>query len=189
MEGMRLAKDSESNNTSSKKIKAKKNKGLFDNPLVNAVKEFPLGEDIKQKPDAEKSPVKADKKEEDHNEPSITSQLDNHDVFKYFKEKKDKIIKFVAAFIGLLLIIIGIILISSSMSRIVDNVVFGERAMFSVFLILIGVLILAAVFARKYLNDTLLKNIHTELEVEEEKSKKSKNEASTEKDRMTDKKA
>ncbi|HEX7468218.1 MAG TPA: hypothetical protein VF324_06505 [Methanobacterium sp.] len=184
-----MPKNSGSNNTSSKKIKTKKNKGLFDNPLFKAVKKFSLGEHVEQKPSTDKSPVKSVKDNENHHEVPGVSQLYDHDAFKYFKEKKDKIIQITAAFIGFLLIIVGIILISNSTSRVVDNVVFGEQAMFAVFLILIGVLILAAVFARKYLNDTFFKKIHTELEVEEEKSKKSRDDASTEKDRMIDKKA
>jgi hypothetical protein len=204
-----LAKNSESdntsskNNTSSKKIKDKRDKGLFDHPLFNAVKEFPVEEEVEQKPNTEESQIKEVKKEENNQEFPIINRLEFHGVFKYFKEKKDKIIKIIAAFIGFLLIIVGVILLNSSMSRVIDNVVFGERAMFSVFLILIGIMILVAIFARKYLNNTFLNKIQTELEVEEGKSKeveegksrkskekksKSKDEASTEKDRSIDEK-
>ena len=40
----------------------------------------------------------------------------------------------------------------------------GERAVISAFLILVGVLIIAGVFARRLLEKSFLKNIHSELE-------------------------
>jgi hypothetical protein len=53
-------------------------------------------------------------------------------------------------------------------------VIFGERAMFSAFLILVAFLILAAVFSRRLFEGKYLKNIHKDLEIAE--GKKSKDE-------------
>jgi len=86
------------------------------------------------------------------------------------KSKKDRIIKVVAILVGGFLILYGLVLISASTTKVADNVIFGEEATLSAFLILLGVLIIVAAFAQRILGKTFLNKIHTELEVAEGRS-------------------
>ena len=65
------------------------------------------------------------------------------------------------------MILYGLVLISASVIKVADNVIFGEKAMLSTFLILLGVLIIVAAYSQRILNRTFLNKIHTELEVAE----------------------
>jgi Ca2+/Na+ antiporter len=99
----------------------------------------------------------------------------NLDKLKSFKSKKNKIIKSFGLLAGVILISFGIILISNSIIKISDNVIFGEKAMFSVSLILLGVLIIAAVFASsKLLDKSIFKEINKETQAEDLNSKEPK---------------
>ena len=108
-------------------------------------------------------------KSEDHDF-NITDILSGHDSINSLKNKKDKIIKASALLIGGFLIVYGLILISTSVTKVADNVIFGEGATISAFLILVGILIIVAAFAQSILNKTFLNKIHTELEVAEGRS-------------------
>ncbi len=103
------------------------------------------------------------------------TDLIGQDSLKSLKTRKDRIIKGTAIFIGGLLILYGLILISASVTRVADNVIFGEKAMLSTFLILLGVLIIVAAYAQRILNRTFLNKIHTELEVAEGRSESEDN--------------
>ncbi len=96
--------------------------------------------------------------------------MSGHDSIDSLKNKKDKIIKAAAILIGGFLIVYGLILISASVTKVADNVIFGEGAILSAFLILLGILIIVAAFAQSILNKTFLNKIHTELEVAEGRS-------------------
>ncbi len=96
-----------------------------------------------------------------------------HDFISSLKTKKDRIVKGAAILIGVILILYGLILISASVTKVADNVIFGEKAMLSTFLILLGVLIIVSAFAQRILNRTFLNKIHTELEVAEGRSTES----------------
>ena len=108
-------------------------------------------------------------KSEDHDF-NITDILNGHDSIDSLKNKKDKIIKVAAILIGGFLIIYGLILTFASVTKVADNVIFGEGATLSAFLILLGILIIVAAFAQSILNKTFLNKIHTELEVAEGRS-------------------
>ena len=108
-------------------------------------------------------------KSEDHDF-NITDILSGHDSINSLKNKKDKIIKATAILFGGFLIVYGLILISASVTKVADNVIFGEGATLSAFLILLGILIIVAAFAQSILNKTFLNKIHTELEVAEGRS-------------------
>jgi hypothetical protein len=108
-------------------------------------------------------------KSEDHDF-NITDILNGHDSIDSLKNKKDKIIKAAAILIGGFLIVYGLILTSASVTKVADNVIFGEGATLSAFLILLGILIIVAAFAQSILNKTFLNKIHTELEVAEGRS-------------------
>lgn len=96
--------------------------------------------------------------------------LDN-DLFDSIRSKKDQILKYAAAAVGVILIIYGIVLISASVTKVADNVIFGEGASYAAFLMLLGFLIIVGAFSQKILNKTFLKNINSELEIAEGKTK------------------
>jgi apolipoprotein N-acyltransferase len=87
--------------------------------------------------------------------------------------RKDKLLMIMGGIVGVIFIIAGVIYIYGSAIKVVDNVVFSERAVTSAFLILIGLLIIAASFARQLSQITFLKNIH-QLQVGEDKPTKKK---------------
>ncbi len=108
-------------------------------------------------------------KSEDHDY-NITDILKGHDFIDSLKNKKDKIIKTAAILIGGFLIVYGLVLTTASVTKVADNVIFGEGATISAFLILLGILIIVAAFSQNILNKTFLNKIHTELEVAERRS-------------------
>ncbi|HMK53487.1 MAG TPA: DUF308 domain-containing protein [Methanobacteriaceae archaeon] len=123
----------------------------------------------KPKPKSESKPkpkskaeqeVKADELHEFH----LKDQIINWKVTKFIQEEKDRIIKFTAAIIGVIFILLGFIMITTAAMRVVDNVMFGERAMLSSFLILIGVLIIFAVFWRRFWQSKVFKKLNLGLE-------------------------
>ncbi|MTK64448.1 MAG: hypothetical protein F8N15_08000 [Methanobacterium sp.] len=95
--------------------------------------------------------------------------MDN-DLFNSIRSRKDQIVRYVALAIGVILIIYGIVLISASVTKVADNVIFGEGASFAAFSILLGFLIIVGAFSQKILNKTFLKNINSELEIAEGKT-------------------
>lgn len=94
------------------------------------------------------------------------------EIVQSLRERKDKIVKAVAITISTVLIIIAIIYSLTPTEQVASNVIFGEGAMFSVFLVLVAFLILAAVFASKLLEGKYLKDIHKDLEIVEGKREK-----------------
>lgn len=96
--------------------------------------------------------------------------LVDNDLFNKLKSKKDQIFRYTAAAIGVILIIYGVVLISASVTKVADNVIFGEGASFAAFSMLLGFLIIVGAFSQKILNKTFLKNINSELKIAEEKS-------------------
>lgn len=112
---------------------------------------------------------------EEHAFPIVEEFL-NSDRFKNIKSEKNKLITGIGLFIGALFIIGGILSMFGSAEQIADNVVFGEKAVFSVFLILIGILIMAGVLARRFLDRSYFKGITTEIEMGEKISSNSTSE-------------
>ena len=98
-----------------------------------------------------------------------------HDFVNFLKTRKDRIIKGAALLIGGLLILYGLVIISASVTKVADNVIFGEEATLAAFLMLLGVLIIVAAFAQRILDRTFLSKINKELEVTEGKSKSDAN--------------
>lgn len=108
--------------------------------------------------------------EKDSHEFHITESLMKFNLFRKFFSKRDRLIKTIGGVIGSIFVLAGVLHILGSAARVADNVIFGERAVVSAFLILIGVLILAASFANKLWRRTFLNNIQTELQEAEEES-------------------
>ncbi len=104
----------------------------------------------------------------------FSQELMKFDIYRKLRSNKEKVIKIIGGIIGVLFIIAGILYIMGAAFRVADNVIFGERAVLSAFLILVGVLIIAGIFARSLLEGSFLKNIHNELEVAEDQSSNGK---------------
>jgi hypothetical protein len=94
----------------------------------------------------------------------LSQELMSFDFYRKLRSNKEQVLKIIGGLVGVLFIIAGLIYILGSPVRVADNVVAGERAVISAFLILVGVLIIAGVFARRLLEKSFLKNIHSELE-------------------------
>ncbi|NYB51731.1 MAG: CvpA family protein [Methanobacteriaceae archaeon] len=111
-----------------------------------------------------------DKSQTEVHEFHFSQELMKFDIYRKLRSNKERVIKVTGGIIGTIFIIAGILYIMGAAFRVADNVIFGERAVLSAFLILVGVLILAGIFARSQLEGTFLKNIHSELEVAEDPS-------------------
>lgn len=101
---------------------------------------------------------------EDHAFPMVGDFLSS-DRIKKIKSGDSRLITGIGIFVGALFIIFGIVSMMNSPDRVADNVVFGEKAVFSVFLILIGILIMAGVLARRFLDKSFFQRINKEIEV------------------------
>jgi hypothetical protein len=88
-----------------------------------------------------------------------------HNLITAIKTNRDKIIKGSALIVGGFLILYGLVLVSASVTKVADNVIFGEDATADAFLILLGVLIIVAAFAQSIMDKTSLSKISSELEV------------------------
>lgn len=122
-------------------------------------------------PKAKKNNKKATESPEEDPTIYMFKNIKEHEKLSSLRNKKNTIIKITAITISIILIIIGIIYSLTPDEKVASNVIFGERAMFSVFLILAAFMILAAVYARKLLEGKYLKNIHQNLEIVEGKGK------------------
>jgi hypothetical protein len=174
--------------------KSPESNGSFISGIISNIKKFTISDDLNQEITANKKTEDKDSKNsknsfkefsnninkkdetsqknvksEDHDF-NITNILSGHDSINSLRNKKDKIIKASAILIGGFLIVYGLILISASVTKVADNVIFGEGATISSFLILLGILIIVAAFAQSILNRTFLNKIHNELEVAEGRS-------------------
>ena len=98
--------------------------------------------------------------------------------------RKDNLLRIIGGIVGVIFIIAGVVYIYGSAIKVVDNVAFGERAVTSSFLVLIGIIIIAAIFARQLWRGTFLKNIQNQLQVAEDKPTKPKD---TQKDNIEEK--
>ncbi|MCE5213927.1 MAG: hypothetical protein LLF83_04315 [Methanobacterium sp.] len=124
------------------------------------------------------SSEKEDNKESDQKnsdeDPTIyfMNNLKDHKRIASLRKRKDTIIKVTASVISIILIIVGIIYSFGRSQDVASNVIFGERAMFAAFLILVGFMILAAVFASKLMEGRFLGKISKELNMVEGKNGK-----------------
>ena len=98
----------------------------------------------------------------------LSHELMKFNFYRKLQSNKEKAIRISGGIIGAIFIIAGILYIFGSPVRVEDNVVYGERAVISAFLMLLGVLVIAGIFARRLLEGSFLKNIHSELEVAED---------------------
>ena len=122
------------------------------------------GSEEKSQDNAEKD----NKSSSDSHDFHISQELMKFDFYRKLQSNKEQVVKIIGGIVGALFIIAGILYLLGSPVRVADNVVSGERAVISAFLVLVGVLIIASIFARRILEASFLKNIHSELEVAED---------------------
>ena len=127
-------------------------------------------ESMGNKEEMQKSDDNSSRSQEFH----FSQELMKFRFYRKLRSNKEQTIQIMGGIIGAIFVIAGVLYMFGAAFRVADNVVFGERAMISAFLILIGVLILAGVFARPLLQRTFLENIHKELEVAEDQNSKEK---------------
>jgi hypothetical protein len=111
---------------------------------------------------------KSDKSSSEAHDFHLSQELMKFNFYRKLQSNKEQVIRISGGIIGAIFIIAGILYLLGSGVRVADNVVYGERAVISAFLILVGVLIIAGIFARRFLEGSFLKNIHSELEVAED---------------------
>jgi hypothetical protein len=113
---------------------------------------------------------KDNKSSSDSHDFHLSQELMKFDFYRKLQSNKEQVVKIIGGIIGALFIIAGMLYLLGSPVRVADNVVSGERAVISAFLVLVGVLIIASIFARRILETSFLKNIHSELEVAEDQN-------------------
>lgn len=97
-----------------------------------------------------------------------------HKLSSFIQEDRDRIIKIAGVVIGVIFILWGIYLIFGSSEKVVDNVAFGERSVASSFLVIVGILVIAGVFAQDIMKRTSFNNLFDEVQdVEKDSSSKS----------------
>lgn len=107
---------------------------------------------------------KSEGKEQDHHAFPMLSDILGPERVKKIKSRKSKILMGIGICIGLLFILLGAIMMMGSADRVADNVIFGEKEVFSVFLILIGALLIACSFAYKFLGKSFFEGIDNDIE-------------------------
>lgn len=140
-------------------------------PVKDKISTSPQKEKTEKKA-ATKTEKKAPEDQEEEQALSIIEDIKSHEIAQWLRKRKEKVIKAVAITISAILIIIAIIYSLTPTEQVASNVVFGEGAMFSVFLVMVAFLILAAVFASRLLEGKYLKDIHKDLEIVEGKREK-----------------
>ena len=123
-----------------------------------------------------KSSESVDKKEKDNHSFSTMSDLLGSERIKKIKAEKNKILMIIGIIVGILLIIFGVLItMTASTDKIADNVIFGEKEVFSVFLILIGVLLIAISLAYHFIGKSFFNRIDKEIESYDKESSEKNN--------------
>jgi hypothetical protein len=152
-----MKEDSDTKNPKENKEKSIKSKATGFLEKLDFAK---LSEHIEES-DAKDS--KSGEKHDHHTFPMLSDLLGPERI-KEIKSGKSKILMGIGISIGILFIFLGILMTMGSADRVADNVVFGEKEVFSVFLILIGVLLIACSFAYKFLGKSFFKGIDSDIE-------------------------
>ena len=97
--------------------------------------------------------------------------------FNQFKtsiqEDRQKLFTMIGLAVAVIMILLGISFLFGTSDKVSDNVVFGEKSVTSAFFVIIGLLIIAGIYAPKIIGKTSFDNIYQEMKgVEEKPSKK-----------------
>lgn len=89
---------------------------------------------------------------------------------------RQKLFTMIGLAVAIILILLGISFLFGTSDKVSDNVVFGEKSVTSAFFVIIGLLIIAGIYAPKIIGKTSFDNIYQEMKgVEEKPSKKDVN--------------
>jgi uncharacterized membrane protein (DUF485 family) len=136
-------------------------------------------------------PAKSSESKKEENKEISPNQLPLIELFHQVEEKlsdfvssdRKKILQTAGFILAVALIIFGIVLLFGSADKVLDNVISGERAVTSAFLIIVGLLILAIVLAPRIVGKTSLDNLYREVQiVEDDSSPKNQKDTSTKKE-------
>lgn len=128
--------------------------------------------------------IKKAKSPRDENIPQQSKKTEFNSIKQRFnryktliKEDKPRFIAILGLGAGIILILIGISLLFGTSDKVSDNVVFGERSVTSAFFIIVGLLIISAIYAPKIIGKTSFDDMYQEMKgVEDDSSsKKEKN--------------
>ena len=89
------------------------------------------------------------------------------------RNKKMDILMGIGIIIGILFVAYGINILMAPVEKVADNVIFGEKEVFSVFLILIGVIVIASSLAPKIMGNSFFKEIDNDQDTYDNKSSNS----------------
>ncbi|PKL67201.1 MAG: hypothetical protein CVV28_07300 [Methanobacteriales archaeon HGW-Methanobacteriales-1] len=97
--------------------------------------------------------------------------------FNQFKtsiqKDRQKLFTMIGLAVAVIMILLGISFLFGTSDKVSDNVVFGEKSVTSAFFVIIGLLIIAGIYAPKIIGKTSFDNIYQEMKgVEEKPSKK-----------------
>lgn len=92
------------------------------------------------------------------------------------QEDRQKLFSMIGIILAAVLILLGISFLFGTSDKVSDNVVFGEKSVTSAFFIIMGLLIIAGIYAPKIIGKTSFNHIYQEMKgVEEKPSKKDEN--------------
>jgi multisubunit Na+/H+ antiporter MnhG subunit len=151
---------------------------------IESIKKNKIDEDSSENPKKQSSRNANNEDSEKTHDFHIMEAFIRFKFIRNLHSRKDNLLKIMGGIVGAIFIIAGVVYIYGSSIRVVDNVAFGERAVTSAFLVLIGILVIAAVFAHQLWRGTFLKSIQNQLQVAENKPSKTKD---TQKDNIEEK--
>jgi len=166
-----VEKSTTSKNSGSKVVE----KSTTSKSMKNFLKKLdftPQGNESEKKEEETKDPKDHAPEHDPHALPIIGDILSS-DKWDDLKSGKNNLLVGIGIFVGAFLIGLGFFLMIGSPERVADNVQFGDMASFSVFLILAGVLVIAGVFASKFLNKSFFKGMNKKVESHNETSSNS----------------
>jgi hypothetical protein len=143
----------------------KKNSTIL--PTKNFIKKLNFGQIDDSDKDSKKSGDKESKnKDSDHDNHALPTVEDFLKILNIedIESGKNKLKMITGIIAGLILILAGIFFVIGNSETVADNVIFGEKAVFSVFLILVGILIISISLAQKFLDKSFFKGITKEIE-------------------------
>lgn len=123
------------------------------------------GKKVDSKDSKDENDSKSGDKEKDSHTFKTMSNLLGPEKIKKIKSEKNKILMIIGIIAGILLIIMGALMtMTGSAEKVADNVIFGEKEVFSVFLVLIGVLLIAISLAYHFIGKSFFNRIDKEIE-------------------------
>jgi hypothetical protein len=165
----------EEKSPSSKNSESKVERKSTSKSMRNFLKKLdftPPDHESEKKEEETKDPKDHTHEHDPHALPIIGDILSS-DKWDDLKSGKNNLVMGIGIFVGAFLIGLGFFLMMGSPERVADNVQFGDMASFSVFLILAGVLVIAGVFAGKFLNKSFFKGMNKKVESHNETSSNS----------------